>query len=219
MTDVNAIVMGKVGPQIGGDGARFEPRQDKTGALVIAQAHGKYREAAARGNLFMQSVKSATVTATTDISPLPATTGRALVGVYNPTGSGKNLSILKIGISTVSGTPGGPFYIDVVPNCGVPASLAASSTPISPLSLATAGSVARGLAAAVPAQAAVATMLRPLGGPAAIAAGAGLYDITEDIDGMIELPPNSLLAVTAHATGTSHVISGFILWEEITLPA
>lgn len=209
-------LQGRVGLVSAADGQPNQLRQDKTVALVVAQAHGKYREAASRGTLFMQSVKSATVTATTDISPLPATTGRALVGVLNPAGSGKRVSILKIGISTVSGTPGGPFYIDVVPSCGVSAGLAASSTPISPLTLATSGSSARGLAAAVPAQAAVATMLRPLGGPAAVAAGAGVYDVTEDIDGSIELPENSLLVVTAHATGTSHVISGYILWEEIT---
>jgi hypothetical protein len=206
---------GRVGAQSGADGSRFLLRQDKTGALVFSAGHAQYREAVGRGKVFVQAVKSATVTATTDISPLPATTGRALLGIINPAGSGFLASVLKIGISTVSGTPGGPFYIDVVPNAGVAASLAASSTPVSPLALAVGGSAMRGLAAAVPAQAVVATMLRPLGGPAAIAAGAGMYHVDEHIDGGIELPQNSLLAITAHATGTSHVISGYIMWEEI----
>ncbi|MES2348487.1 MAG: hypothetical protein V4641_13070 [Pseudomonadota bacterium] len=216
--DIIAILQGKVGPQVGADGAKFELRQDRLGALVIASRGGAYREAVARGNVYIQAVKSATVTATTDISPLPATTGRALVGVINPLGSGKNISILEIGIATVSGTPGGPFYIDVVPNCGVAASLAASSSPVNALSLQASGSAGRGLAAAVPAQAAVGTMLRPLGGLAAVATGAGIASIKEVIDGGIELPPNSLLAITAHATGTSQVISGYIMWEEIPLP-
>jgi hypothetical protein len=216
--DVVTILQGKVGINTGSDGTRFELRQDKTGALVVSVAHAKYREAVARGNVFIQAVKSATVTATTDISPLPATTGRVLVGALNPLGSGKRFSILKIGMATVSGTPGGPFYIDVVPNCGVAATLAASSSPVSASTLQGTGSAGRGFAAAVPAQAAVGTMIRPLGGAAAIAAGAGMYDITEDVDGLIELPENSLIGITAHATGTSQVVSGFIAWEEITQP-
>lgn len=215
--DIVTLLQGKVGAQVGADSSKFELRLDKTGALVVSVGHGKWREAVSRGRVFIQPVKSATVTVTTDISPLPATTGRVLVGMFNPTGSGIRASILKIGISTVSGTPGGPFYLDVVPTCGVPATLAASSTPLSAV-VGASGSACRGLAAAVPAQAAVGTMLRPLGGPAASAVGAGIYDATEDLDGLIELPENSLIGVTAHAVGTSHVISGFIAWEEITLP-
>lgn len=206
---------GKVGAVTGGDGSRFLLRQDKTGSQVVTDAHGRYREAVSRGRVFSQAVKSATVTVTTDISPLPATTGRALLGIINPAASGFTASVLKIGISTVSGTPGGPLYIDVVPNAGVAATLAASSAPINVSTFQAAGSAMRGLAAAVPAQAAVATLLRPLGGPAAIAAGVGLYHIEEDVGGSIELPQNSILVVTAHATGTSHVISGYIVWEEI----
>lgn len=216
--DIQVDMRTLVGAVVGADGSRFTLRGSKTGGLVISAEHGGYHEAASRGNLYVQAVKSATVTATTDISPLPATTGRSLVGVYNPKGSGKILSILKIGISTVSGTPGGPFYIDAVPNCGVAASLAASSTPINLFTLQAGGSVARGLAAAVPAQVAVATMLRPLGGPAAVAVGAGPYQVDEFIDGSITLVEDSLLSIGAHATGTSHVISGYIIWEEITKP-
>jgi hypothetical protein len=206
---------GRVGPVSGADGSRFLLRQDKTGALVFSAGHGQYREAVSRGRVFSQAVKTATVTATTDISPLPATTGRALLGIINPAASGFTASVLKIGISTVSGTPGGPFYLDVVPNAGVAATLAASSAPMNVSTFQAAGSAMRGLAAAVPAQAVVATLLRPLGGPAAVAAGAGMYHVDEDVGGSIELPQNSLLAVTAHATGTSHVISGYIIWEEI----
>jgi hypothetical protein len=209
------VMQGQVGGSLTNNDSVYGPiRLDKTRAAVVAQAHGKYREAVARGNVYIVAVKSATVTATTDISPLPATTGRALVGVVNPIASGVKASILMIGMSSVSGTPGGPFYIDVVPKCGVPASLAASSNPLNAGSF-TVGGKCRGLAAAVPAQAVVGTMLRPLGGPAAIALGAGIMDVTYDIDGSIELAEDSLLAITAHATGTSHVVSGFIMYEEI----
>ncbi len=178
----------------------------------------KYQAAVMAGNVYMATVKSATVTATTDISPLPATTGRSLLAVYNPSGSLKRLSILRIGTSLVSGTPGGPFYLDIVSPgtliTGVP------TLPISCRDFTVGGgngAVGKVFAAFVPVNAAVAVMLRPLGGLAAIAAGAGVGSTTEDIDGGIIIPPGGMLSIGAHATGTSHVMSGHIMWEEIDL--
>lgn len=190
-----------------------DPRSGQSGELIISAAHGNYQEAVKNGNVYIQQVKSATVTVTTDISPLPATTGRALLGLYNPAGSNKNLVILKIGMSSVSGTPGGPFYIDTLMSAGCDGSN--KSVPINAFTQQPSGSVAYGYAAAVPKNTAVMQMLRPLGGPAAIAMGAGMNNYDEFIDGGIIVPPGALLVVSAHAVGTSHVVSGYILWEEI----
>ena len=178
----------------------------------------KYQAAVMAGNVYMATVKSATVTATTDISPLPATTGRSLLAVYNPPGSLKRLSILRIGISHVSGTPGGPLYLDIVsPNTlitGVP------TLPISCRDFTVGGgngAVGKVFAAFVPVNAAVGVMLRPLGGFAAvaIATASSPADTKEDIDGSIIVPPGGMLSIGAHAVGTSHVLSGYIMWEEI----
>ncbi len=80
------------------DGVTIAQRLGKTGETFVADAHGKYYDAVRRGNCYIGASKSFTVTATTDISPIPATTGRSLLGVFNPTSSGKNLFILKIGV-------------------------------------------------------------------------------------------------------------------------
>lgn len=175
----------------------------------------KYQAAVLAGNVYTATVKSATVTVTTDTSPLPATTGRALLAVYNPPGSGKRLSILRIGMSNVSGTPGGPFYLNVVPPAtlitGVP------TLPVNNRDFTTGGGVGKVFAAFVPVNAVVAVELRPLGGFAAvaIATGASPADIKEDIDGSIIVPPGGMLSIQSHAVGTSHVVSGYITWEEI----
>lgn len=177
----------------------------------------KYQAAVLAGNVYTGSVKSATVTATTDISPLPATTGRSLLAVYNPPGSLKRLSILRIGISHVSGTPGGPLYLDLVPPStlitGVP------TLAINNRDLTSGGGVGKVFAAFVPVNAIVGVMLRPLGGFAAvaIATASSPADTKEDIDGMISIPPGGMLSIGAHATGTSHILSGYITWEEIPL--
>jgi len=206
----------RIGPQAIADGNLTFLRGDKTGAQVVTDAHGRYTEAVLRGNCFITAVKSATVTVTTDISPLPATTGRSLLGVFNPATSGKNLVVLKIGIATVSGTPGGPFYLDYI---AAPSGIVAGigGVPTNLLTLLAAGSVTRTLNAQVVAQTVVAVMLRPLGGLAAVAAGAGVYSIDEDVGGLIVVPPGAALVVSAHAVGTTHVISGYMAWEEIAI--
>jgi hypothetical protein len=218
MADYNSSatkVIAKAGPVDVAQGSEAQLRIDKKGALVTTPAHGTYQEAVLGGNVYTIQVKSATVTATTDISPLPASTGRGLLGIINPLGSGKNAVILKIGMSTVSGTPGGPFYIDV--SASPSGATLAGTAPTNNLTLNASGSAMRGVAAAVPAQTAVAVMLRPLGGPAAVAAGAGPYQVDEFIDGSIVVPPGGMLVISAHATGTSHVVSGYMTWEEVAI--
>jgi len=218
MADYNSMYsksIGKVGPAVGAQGSELQTRVDKVGATVVTSAHGVYQESVLGGNVFTIQVKSATVTQTTDISPLPATTGRGLLGIINPLSSGKNAVILKIGMSSVSGTPGGPFYLDVGASpCGA---TLAGTAPINNLTLAAGGSSMRGIAAAVPAQTAVCVMLRPLGGLAAIALGAGLTTMDDFTDGSIIVPPGGMLVVSAHATGTSHVVSGYMTWEEVAI--
>lgn len=175
----------------------------------------KYQDAVQAGNVYVASVKSVTVTVTTDISPLPATTGRALLAVYNPPGSLKRLSILRIHVSHVSGTPGGPLYLDIVPPStlitGVP------TLPINARDFTSGGGVAKVFAAFVPINAVVGVMLRPLGGFAAvaIATASSPASHTEDIDGMISVPQGGMLAITAHAVGTTHILSASIIFEEV----
>ena len=58
---------------------------------------------------------------------------------------------------------------------------------------------------------------RNAGGPAAIAAGAGIYTYTEMYDGSLIIPPGTMIALACTGAGTSHVISVFAEWEEIPI--
>lgn len=203
----------RVGAILGARGSTTPLTADVTGATRVTQAHGRYAEAVRSGNVYTLQTKSATVTATTDISPLPATTGRALIGLFNPLASGKRAELLKVGFSTVSGTPGGPFYLDVIPSASI--TLTPGTAATNNKSLSATGSAMLGISAAVPGNTVVGRMLRPIGGPAASAVGAGLYGQDEDLAGSIIVPEGGLLVVTAHATGTSHVVSLYLTWEEV----
>ena len=46
------ILEGKVGPVVAADGSDVQLRFDKTGALMVSQAHAPYQEAVARGNVY-----------------------------------------------------------------------------------------------------------------------------------------------------------------------
>ena len=75
----------RTGNIVSADGAKHPPRSDRQGAAIISQAHGKYTEAAFRGNLkFSYCYARAT--------SLPST---SMIGniVWNPPGSGKVLAM------------------------------------------------------------------------------------------------------------------------------
>lgn len=72
-------------------------RVSRDGAFVETQAHGSYYEQASRSRVFQGS------SASTGIALLlPATTGNHPT-LWNPYGSGRNLSILRLELSYVSG--------------------------------------------------------------------------------------------------------------------
>jgi phage tail sheath gpL-like len=55
----------------------------------------------------------------------------------------------------------------------------------------------------------------PIGGPAAVAAGAGSYLADEEVAGSIIIPPGAIFAVSGTAVGTTHIVDASILWAEI----
>jgi hypothetical protein len=91
----------KVGPQQLTDGTLNALRSGKTGEGIFGQAHGKYYEAASRGKMFYSHIVGQTMTA-----PHTTCVGNIL---WNPTGSGVNLSMLEwsanviVASSTVTG--------------------------------------------------------------------------------------------------------------------
>lgn len=205
-----------------GDGSTPAQLGGKQGEAIVSQLHGNYYTQASRGNLFYAS--NAASGATFSIYSNTSYTGFALL---NPAGSGKNLSIVKVNLgldtqaSTAMATWGYVWQVGVGAGVG---------TPISAQTLITAtrGSAVVGVAgqgSSVAQAMSAMTMGSALvwqgrnasfsATNAAITVATGV-SCTEDFDGTMIVPPNTVWAVS------SHVLSGLVavatcIWEETPL--
>jgi hypothetical protein len=208
-------VQSQVGQQQNSDGLSQQiSRTAREGEMVVTELQDKCYEKNVRGGMFGTFINALTLLAT-HVSPIAAATGTPIVSIYNPAGSGKNISITKVKQATTSGTPGGPLLWNIIPN---PQNI--TQTPGSPVSQVINGAVASiakvfnnlALTAST-----IGTAWETEGGDAAVAAGAGVYSTIELHDGDIIIPPGSMLALAATAVGTSHVLSVAILWKEVAI--
>ncbi len=208
-------LQGKAGPQSLSDGAVSTARMTKQGGLAVTQEHAPYAEAAARGVMFTTSNAAAGVTvASTDASPCTANTGTGLIVIGNPVGSGKNLVILKASIAPVSGTPGGGFVFNYIPNVGN--ITATQSGTINNNLLGTTGnSVCKVWNHTALTASSTGVMVRPISWGSAIAYGVAGGTAEVDLGGDLVVPPGVAIAICAVAAGTSHVVSASLTWEEV----
>src|SRR5690242_20627765 len=102
-------VSGQVGPQTLADGVGTQPiRQEKSGALVFQELHGRFYEQVYRGSVY--SAGSGVTPLSANTITLTATT-TPIVGVYNPSTSTVNLVILQVAVNAYANTlttPVGP---------------------------------------------------------------------------------------------------------------
>lgn len=94
------IIDGAVGPQTRADGNLAPIRAGMTGEMITGNAHGFYSEQSSRGGIFCASTGVAGVAPGTALSTTPP------MVIWNPVGSGKVLSILRVGFGFISGTLG-----------------------------------------------------------------------------------------------------------------
>lgn len=198
------------------DGALNTARATNFGDLVVAQGCAEFQEAVSRGQGF--SLDSGSVTlAAANVTGAALGTFKFINGFYNPLESGVNAVIWNVRLATVSGTPGGPFFYNYLNKPEF------SSTPtgtIRSLLLSSAnGSKLRPMVgvvmATVPADATTVMLQQGVvGGPAAIAAGAGMYDVWDQVNGRIIVPPGYAWGLACTAAGTTHVVHSTIQWGE-----
>jgi hypothetical protein len=197
------------------DGSPGPLSRGKQGELLVNEVNGRFAELTRRGALFHSVTGSVTV-ASALLSPLAASTGQPILGLLNPANSGRNLIIVKAGIVTVSGTPGGPMLW----NFTTAAAAITATANISPLPgmLSNAStSVAKGYSAtALTGLAAAMSVLKHASKTPAIAAAFIDGKALDDVDGDIVVPPGSMIALAAFAAGTSHVLQASI--SHIELP-
>lgn len=211
------LIQGEVGPGSSSSlaaGSTPNIRQGQLGELVVSKLHGSFYETNYRGAMFTTFINALTI-ASTHATPIAAGTGTPIVGIFNPANSGKNIVLVRIQQATTSGTPGGPLIWNIIPN---PQNITATSTAaFNNASLAQSGSVTRIFNNTALTASTVGTAFRNAGGMAAVAATGNILTYTEMYDGSLIVPPGTMIALAATATGTSHVINVFAEWEEIPI--
>lgn len=216
------VVSQRVGPVIGARGSTPPQTADITGATRASDAHGKYFDPVYNRSVYSLHLGGATVAAANGNAGALGTIAY-IPGFYNPMGSGKIAVILRAAVGTISGTPAGPFFFGFFAGIN-----AVNFTPTGTIFNNYLGSSRAGASAMVPASN-VAIVTAPastqatlnlslLGGPAAIASGAGLYTIVDDVAGRYIVPPGTVFGITASGAGTSHIIHSSLEWEELDLP-
>jgi hypothetical protein len=214
----------RVGPISQADGTPATLRSSRMGALVTGDGQGRYYEQTSRGNIFSVA--------------LPVTTGNIAAGningaaaaastqfaLWNPMGTGKNISLLKLGVGIISGTsvaageqlyhswclaPTNASTFVNAPQCNNTAMAAAS---IARVMTSTAGTALAGNT--------ILQIIRAsdifFNTAGTIANLAGMKAI-EYIDGEIVIPPGLCWVPTWNNAGTSVLVGYSITWEEIPI--
>jgi hypothetical protein len=205
-----------VGPVHVGDGNQGGAglRASRELELVVSENHGRFYEKNSRNGLFGVAWNAVTIAATHN-TPLTAGTGTPITSIYNPIGSGMNIAILKVVQDLTSGTPAGPLVWNNVP---LPQNItAASASPISMNINSPVSSVAKTWTNTAVTGSTAGVLLFADGGFAAVAAGAGIQTLMNMRDGDIIIPPGTMLALCSYGTGTSHLTSGLVIWEEVSV--
>lgn len=196
----------------------------KAGEGIVAELHGKYYTQAYNGNLYYAS--NAGAGATFSIFTNASFTGLAL---WNPQGSGKNLSIVKtyLGLNGAAATAEGSFGYAWLNNAG---SGLATAAPLSAFTAITAtrgsaicGLAGQGSSVALAGSAATLTTAMTWGRAAPFSSSTGaittqiaIGGLVDDVDGTMIVPPGCFWTLTtAIATGGTFV--GTVIWEEIPL--
>lgn len=211
--DVIANMKAKVGRQLAGDGADVLPWAGRQADLVT-QPFGKYYQAAIQGYIFNGVTVDAGFIPGTDA--VSTTQGLSL---YNPNGSGVNLVILNARIAYVTGTFGGGELL-----------WTANTNPASAATTGTAGHITNAKisggtgtkasflsASTVPE---VPTLIRVMCSMLPILAttadASAFFEVVDEVDGAIIVPPGCRVGLASDATsGSSPVLAGSMCWAEV----
>jgi hypothetical protein len=199
----------RTGPVFSADGTVNPGRATKTGALVVADAHGRYQEAAMRGKLFLASNVAAQA-----ISVALATTYTGLC-ISNPLGNTKNLVMLGCQYA-LTVAPVAIASLHLIGGYSATANVA-HTTPLAAPGIQNA-LLGTGPQATAKADSA-ATIVNPgyvLPLVSGFTAGAlpSMTPLWIDLAGLIVLPPGAWLAIGALTAVTG--FAGFA-WEEVDI--
>lgn len=202
-------VSGRVGPVTALDGGVLQPlRQGKHGEVVTGFAHGAFHEAASRGSLYFAANQAGVA------SPAGLTASSLNFTLYNPAGSGVNLSLLLIqGMCTVDPAADAAWYL--VGNLSQIQTAPATVTGLTVYNALLGGSAGKGLVYSTATLAAAPVVIRPLLGIGwGTAVGFGSLTCRDRVDGAIIIQPGIYVSVQASAVATG---IWSMLWEEVAI--
>lgn len=201
-------------PSAGASNALLNGRAGQLGDSIVSELHGRYYETNYRGNLFSLSVSTAaSVTAYTG-----GAGGTPMIGLFNPTGSGKNLVILKASFANVvAASAAGTVTFGLYFGTTATITQATTTTPWSMSTQLQAGSVATGFRNVALTSGSAASNVIALGSYYwATAAGAAVVSGGPvDLEGSLIIPPGSYVALGGSAALTSATWIGSLQWEEV----
>lgn len=196
-----------VGNQNVPDGQITKARGTKEGAQVAVDLHGKYYEAALRGNVFHASTVIAGKVAT-----VAAATLGGVFTIHNPAGSGKNLELISFtygptSATVVVNTVGLMIQRNLTSTSGVPTSTTSGTVHrlgITGVPVASFYSVATLTNVAIPGAvgSAVPIPFYPMMSMGATT-DTSSHDLVHYFDGRIILEPDSLVSVCTNVTSTT----------------
>lgn len=208
-----AQLQGQVGIVTAADASVPNLRQGRSGELNVGDAHGRYNETVARGNAYSLSVAAGAATAFTG-----GAAGTPLLGIYNPTGSGKNLVVLAVGIANrVAASAAGTATFNVFAAVSA-APTGTLTVPRNQLTLQQSGSVALGVVNTAATSTGATNLILPLGSYYwATAAGAINNSVMYEPAGLLVVAPGNFLAFGSSAALTSATWDASLIWEEVNI--
>jgi hypothetical protein len=222
------LFVGTVGQQQFSDGTPQSVRLGRQADLDVSELHGRFYEQTFRGNIFSTGMSITSINNATFTTGTLGATCTPILGVWNPSSSGVNLSILQASLScaltALTATGGAPFvWATSVGNTAV----SSGNAPFSRKTLQGAGSQAKAFNCS-PALTGLTNNLAvqfgsiiAVGQPyniSEVATAAGFMtsassDI-ESFDGSFIVPPGGVAALLATTTPVAHSVAGYLLWEE-----
>jgi hypothetical protein len=219
------IVQGQTGYVVGADGSRNNLRQGRTGELIIGQSHADYNEPTSRGSVFNLTMNAAVGGVVAGNLVGAAANAATQFAIWNPVGSGVNMSILKVFIGIVSGTiVGGPVFHGVFDK-GNPTNASTFDSTKGPQNCLIGGrqTTMRVINTATTGTTITGGTAPQLHRPMTMSFSAGTYaalagtNALEYVDGDIVIPPGYGWIPLFAAAGTSVLWSCGCTWEEIPI--
>ncbi len=197
---------GRVGPAFLADGTQNELRLGKDSGLVVMDGHGRYQEAAVRGNLYFACNQAGIAT------PVGLATASKNFTLYNPYGSGKNLVLVDILVQSQTNAASGGLYLvgNLTPTQVAPATNTAETVRNCLLG----GGSGVGLVYNTTTLPATPVIIRPLPGLVFTTSGMLLGYARDEVAGSIILQPGIFISIQGSAAFT---LVCSMTWEEVSV--